>query len=73
MPAQDAELGAVVVGRDEEAAVHVGVPARLLHQQLPDGVDLRGRLRGGSAVEDGRPGMSGVPAVTIRNGSPAVW
>ena len=39
VPEQHAEVGAVVVGRDDEAAVHVGVPARLLDEQPPDAVD----------------------------------
>ena len=36
VPEQHAEVRALVVGRDEEAAVHVGVPARLVAEQPPD-------------------------------------
>src|SRR5439155_7302268 len=38
VPEQGAEVGALVVGRDQEAAVHVGVAARLVAQQPADAV-----------------------------------
>ena len=74
VPEQHAEVGAGVVGRDREAAVHVGVPARLVAQQpahasttsaLPRACSRRSRTVA--------PGISGAPPVTMRNGSPAVW
>ena len=73
VPEEHAEVGAVVVGLDQEAAVHVGVAARLVAQQPAHHVD------GGDAAAVSRrsatvaPAMDGTPAVTIRNGSPAVW
>ncbi len=45
VPEQHAEPCAAVVGRDREAAVHVGVPARLVAQQAPHAVDLGARPR----------------------------
>jgi hypothetical protein len=47
VPEQHAEVRAVVVGLDEEAAVHVGVPARLMAEQAPHDVD---RLRRGGVL-----------------------
>jgi hypothetical protein len=41
VPEQHTEVGAVVVRRDEETAVHVGMASRLVAQQTPDGVDIR--------------------------------
>ncbi len=74
VPEEDAEVGALVVGRDEEAAVHVRVPARLVAQQPADRLDRRSdaaaRSRRSRTVA---PAIGGTPAVTIRNGSPAVW
>jgi hypothetical protein len=43
VPEQRAQVGAFVVGRDEKAAVHVGVAPRLMAQQPPDAIDLLGR------------------------------
>ena len=40
VPEQDPEVGAVVVGRHEKAAVHVGVPAGLVAEQPADAVDV---------------------------------
>ncbi len=39
----DAEIGAVVVRRAHEAAVHVGVPTRLVDEQLSDRIKPIGR------------------------------
>src|SRR5690606_18723671 len=50
VPEQRAEVRAGVVGRYEEAAVHVGVAARLVHQQLAEVVDVGGI---GAAFQDG--------------------
>ena len=50
VPEEDAEVGAVVVGRHQEAAVHVGVPARLVAQQPADRVDGLGRGRALAAL-----------------------
>ena len=59
VPEEHAEVGAVVVGRDEEAAVHVGVAARLVAEQPPHRVDLvRGR-RVLAPLEHGRAGDLG--------------
>ena len=65
-------MGAVVVRRHEEAAVHVGVAAGLEAQQPPQ------RRTSASPIAKTRrsatvcPGSA--PAVrTIRNGSPPVW
>ena len=67
----DAEVGAVVVRLDDEAAVHVGVPARLVHEQAPHVVEPVVRVA--ALVEDRRPRGASTPPVTIRNGSPPVW
>src|SRR5918992_1022061 len=42
VPEQHAEVRALVVRRHEKAAVHVGVPARLVAEEPPDPVDLVG-------------------------------
>ena len=49
----DAEVGAVVVGLDDEAAVHVSVPARFVHEQAPYVVEPVERVA--ALVEDRRP------------------
>jgi hypothetical protein len=62
VPEEDAEVGAAVVGRHEEAAVHVGVSARLVAEHAPD--DL-GRLRRHGRLAPGRhrrPGQLRRPA-----------
>ena len=59
MPEEDAEVGAVVIGRDDEAAVHVGVAARLVAQQPPDAVDDVAAPRVLAALADGRAGDIG--------------
>ena len=56
VPEEDAEVGAVVVGRHEEAAVHVGVPARLVAQQPADRLDRLGRGRALAALAHRRAG-----------------
>ena len=56
MPEQHAQVGAVVVGRDEEAAVHVGVAPRLMAQQPADAVDFLGRGGPLAALPDGGTG-----------------
>ena len=48
-----AELCAVVVARQDEAAVHVGVPARLEDQQLADPIVIAERRR--ATLEHRRP------------------
>jgi hypothetical protein len=49
----DAEVGAVVLRLDDEAAVHVGVPARLVDEQAADGIQLL--RREAPLVEDRAP------------------
>src|ERR671914_517372 len=48
VPEQHAEVRTLVVRRHEKAAVHVGVPARLVAEEPPDPVDLVG-ARGAAA------------------------
>src|SRR5262245_61291458 len=47
MPEQHAKVRAVVVGRNDEAPVHVCMPPGLMTQQLPQAVDIwvAGRVR----------------------------
>ena len=54
VPEQHAQLGAGVVGLDEEAAVHVGVPARLVAEQPPHALGLRALERERPALGDRR-------------------
>ena len=68
----DAEVGVRVVGRRDEAAVHVGVAARLVDEQPADVVEVRRRPSGGAPGRSA-PSSAGTPPVTIRNGSPPVW
>jgi len=49
----DPEVGTLVVGRDDMAAVHVGVAAGLVHEQPPERIELRAREA--AALEDRRP------------------
>ena len=56
----DAEVGAVVVRGRDEAAVHVGVTARLVDQQVADIVDMVRRPT--AALEDRAPFELGDPA-----------
>ena len=74
VPEQHPELGAVVVGGHEKAAVHVGVAARLVAQQAADSASSSSEpaacSRRSATVA---PGIAGTPLRTIRNGSPAVW
>jgi hypothetical protein len=56
----NAEVGAVV-GRDDEAAVHVGVPARLVAEQSADGVDLGASCANVRRSRTVAPGISGAP------------
>ena len=65
----DAEVGAVVLRAGDEAAVHVGVAARLETRSFAHMVGL---LRAKRRLDDGRPQLRN-PPVTIRNGSPPVW
>ena len=51
MEEHDAEIGARVVRLDDEAAVHVGVPARLVDEQPPNVVEPLERIA--PLVEDG--------------------
>ena len=57
VPEQHAELGAVVVGLHEEAAVHVGVPARLVAQQPAHALRVRVVQRALAALGDGGAGQ----------------
>ena len=59
VPEQHAEVRAVVVGRHQEAAVHVGVAARLVAQQPPHRVDRAGRGRGSRRSSTVAPGDRG--------------
>ena len=60
VPEEHAEVGPVVVGRDEEAAVHVGVPARLVAEQPAHGVHRAPRRRACSRrSRTVAPGISG--------------
>jgi hypothetical protein len=47
MPEQDAKISPVIVSRNDEAPVHVRMPARLMTQQLSQAVGFRvaGRVR----------------------------
>jgi hypothetical protein len=56
----DAEVGPVVVRRDNVAAVHVGVPARLEHEEAADVVEPAGRVA--TALEDRAALRYGRPA-----------
>jgi hypothetical protein len=53
VPEQDAELGAVIVGRHDKTPVHVGMPAGFPYEQLTDGVDVCAGLCGGAPFEHG--------------------
>ena len=66
----DAEV-ALLVRLGDEAAVHVGVPARLVDEERAHVVEVL--LRVAALLEDGRARDRSIPPVTIRNGSPAVW
>ena len=68
----DAEVRPVVVRRRDEAAVHVGVAARLVDEQPADIVEVVARPSAGARGRSG-PRAPGTPPVTIRNGSPPVW
>ena len=52
MEEDDAEVGTIVVGLDDEAAVHVGVAARLVHEEPPHVVEPLQRIP--PLVEDRR-------------------
>ncbi len=43
MEEDHAEVGALVVGLDDEAAVHVGMATRLVDEELPHMVEVRRR------------------------------
>ena len=67
----DAEVGAVVLRLGDEAAVHVGVPARLVDEQPAQVVEPLG---GVAALLEDRVAAERLPRpVTMRNGSPPVW
>ena len=53
MEEDDAEIGAVVVRRDDVAAVHVRVPARLVHEQSAEAIEVVAREA--PALQDRRP------------------
>ena len=57
VPEEHAEVGAVVVGRDEEAAVHVGVAARLVAEQPAHTLGLLRRRGAHPALGDRRAGQ----------------
>jgi hypothetical protein len=64
VPKEHAEVGARVVGLDKEAAVHVGVAARLVAEEPAHAIDLVGDRARRSRTEV--PAISGTPAATIR-------
>lgn len=78
-------MGPVVVGRDHEAPVHPGVPARLLHEEapyvvqdsppgaVPDPPGPMAVAHRSATVSPGTGGRPGAVKSTMRNGSPAVW
>ena len=68
MEEDDAEVGATVVGLDDEAAVHVGVAARLVHESLRTWSSRSSASRRLSRIV--APRGTSTPPVTIRNGSP---
>lgn len=50
VPEQDAEMGSRIVGRDDEAAIHVSVAAGLMAKRFAEGVErVVGRLEDGEA------------------------
>jgi hypothetical protein len=54
VPEEHAEVRTFVVGRDQDAAIHVSIASRLFHQELAIRVDF-GRVRSDvSALEDRR-------------------
>ena len=65
----DAEIRAVVLRLGDEAAVHVGMAARLVDKQLPKVIEPLGRV---AALREDRVAAQLLP-VTMRNGSPPVW
>lgn len=75
-------MGAVVVGRYDEAAVHARVSTGFLDEEAAQVVE-RSRARvhgrtagaegGGTAFGDGVAGDRGRSASTILKGSPAAW
>jgi len=54
MPEQHAEVRALIVGRDPEAAVHVGMTARLVTEESAHKVDPLGRCRRLAPFSHGR-------------------
>jgi hypothetical protein len=55
VPEEDAEIGAAVVRWNDEPAVHVCVPARLVAQQPTHPLHVLRRARVLAPGEDGRP------------------
>ena len=57
MPEQRAEVRTLVIGWDDEAPVHIGMPARLEAQQLTHHIGVRVRLRIGAPLPHTGPGQ----------------
>lgn len=73
VPEQDAEVRAVVVGFDDESAVHVGVPARLVAQDPADPLDVGEFIANTRLLGTSGPSIAVGRLVTMRKGSPPVW